>query len=37
MNIVSPKLGALQMDPKEQNGDFLENGQNDSDYISTND
>jgi hypothetical protein len=24
MNILAPKIGALQLDPKNQNGDFLE-------------
>jgi hypothetical protein len=34
MNILHPKNGALQMGPKKQNGNFLENGSNDSDEIS---
>jgi hypothetical protein len=29
MNILTPKLGALQMGPNKQNGDFSENGLND--------
>jgi hypothetical protein len=31
MNILASKVGALQMGPKKQNGDFLENGSNDFD------
>jgi hypothetical protein len=34
MNITAPKIRALQMGPKTQNGDFLENGFNDFDLIS---
>jgi hypothetical protein len=26
MNILAPKIGALQMGPRTQNYDFLENG-----------
>jgi hypothetical protein len=29
MNNVAPKMWALQMDPKVQNDDFLENGSKD--------
>jgi hypothetical protein len=32
-NILAPKTGALQMCPKKQNGDFLENGSNDFEHI----
>jgi hypothetical protein len=33
INIPAPKIGAFQMSPKTQNGDFLKNGSNDVDYI----
>jgi hypothetical protein len=29
MNILAPKLGALQIGPMKQNDDFLKNGLND--------
>jgi hypothetical protein len=34
MNIPAPKIVALQVAPKEQNNDFLENGSSDFYYIS---
>jgi hypothetical protein len=34
LNIPAPKSGVLQIGPKIRNGDFLENGSNDFDYIS---
>jgi hypothetical protein len=34
INISAPKIGALQMGLKTQNGDFLENGSNDIYCIS---
>jgi hypothetical protein len=34
LNIPTPKLEALEMDSNTHNGDFLENGSNDFDYIS---
>jgi hypothetical protein len=34
MNNTDAKIGAHEMGTKTQNGDFLENGSNDFDYIS---
>jgi hypothetical protein len=34
LNIPAPKSGTLQIGPKMQNGDFLENGSNDFENIS---
>jgi hypothetical protein len=34
MGISGPKVGALHMSAENRNGDFLENGSSDSDYIS---
>jgi hypothetical protein len=33
MKILAPKIGAIEMGPKTQNGDFLEDGFNHFDYI----
>jgi hypothetical protein len=35
MNILAPKIGVLQMGPKKQNYDFLENSSNDSAFMET--
>jgi hypothetical protein len=29
MNILAPKMGAIQMSPQDKNGDFIKNGSND--------
>jgi hypothetical protein len=34
MNILSPKIGIFQIGPKNETGDFFENGSNDVDHIS---
>jgi hypothetical protein len=34
MNIPTPKIGALQMDLKKQNGEFIENCSNSLHFIS---
>jgi hypothetical protein len=33
LNVNIPKIGALQISPPKQNGDFLDNSSNDFDYI----